>query len=276
MHHYLPQFWEAITFLVYPIASFSCALVCLIVSFYWINLMKRKIENKHINPLMEPIPRKFLLNFISLSLKLCIVVCIANTLGIKSVSIVALLGSLSISISLALQGGLSNFAGGFSLLFFQPFKVGDTIEVEGMSGEVEQITLYFTSIITDQRKSVLIPNNLLINKIVTNKTLQGTIRIDIKVNVSEATNLTFVRSMLLAAITNTKGVLANPAPCVNILNMLDGDIQLICQAYCLSQEDESVGFACTENIHKALKINAIDAPVPHKVLIASPLTRFPH
>lgn len=271
MNLYLPQFWEGISFLVYPTASYLLALVCLLVSFYWIKLIKRKLEKAIIIQQIEPSLRQFFISLISFGLKLCVFVSIASMLGIQTSSFVAIFGSLSVAISLALQGGLSNLAGGLSLLFFQPFKVGDGIELDGVSGDVEEISLYFTKIITDQKKIILIPNSLLANKIVTNESLQGAMRLDIKVNVAEITNLAEARNLLLATITNTKGVLEQPAPAVNILNLLDGDMQLICYIYCKPQEDNEVYFACAENIQKALQINRIDSPISHRVLIGSPL-----
>lgn len=267
MNPYLSQFWERISVLAYPIASYLLALVCLLISFYWIKLINRKLEKSLISQQIEPSLSKFFLSLVSFGLKLSVILCIAGMLGIKTASFLAIFGSLSIAIGLALQGGLSNFAGGISLLFFQPFKVGDSIEIDGLSGDVEEISLYFTSIRTDQQKIILIPNSLLANKIVTNETLQGTIRLDIKVNVAENTQLPETRKMLLATIANTKGVLTQPAPSVNVLNLLDGDIQLVCHVYCIPQEDDYVYFACAENIQKALQLNRIESPIPQRIFV---------
>ncbi len=119
---------------------------------------------------VEPSLRSFVESTISIGLKALILLSVASMVGIQTTSFVAVLGAASLAVGLSLQGSLSNLAGGFLILFFKPFKVGDRVEAQGQKGTVERIELFTTLMRTDDDKIAIIPNGLLSNSVIVNVT----------------------------------------------------------------------------------------------------------
>jgi small conductance mechanosensitive channel len=121
---------------------------------------------KHVDPSL----RSFVESMISIGLKALILISVASMVGIQTTSFVAVIGAASLAVGLSLQGSLSNLAGGFLILFFKPFRVGDRIEAQNQKGTVERIELFTTLMRTDEDKIAIIPNGLLSNSVIVNVT----------------------------------------------------------------------------------------------------------
>ncbi|HQQ95182.1 MAG TPA: mechanosensitive ion channel, partial [Bacteroidia bacterium] len=117
--------------------------------------------------------RGFLRSLISIGLKIVLIVTVAGMIGIGTTSFVTILGAAGLAVGLALQGSLSNFAGGVLILIFKPFKVGDTIEASGQSGEVTEIQIFNTILLTADHRTVILPNGPLSNGTIVNISRQG-------------------------------------------------------------------------------------------------------
>src|SRR5574343_1101363 len=141
--------------------------------------------------------RTFLRSLISIGLKIILIVTVAGMLGIGTASFVTILGAAGLAVGLALQGSLSNFAGGVLILIFKPYKVGDTIEAQGQTGEVKEIQIFNTLVLTADHKTVILPNGALSNGTIVNYTRHGNIRVDIPVSVSSENDIMKVQAILL-------------------------------------------------------------------------------
>lgn len=150
------------------VAKILLAIVFLIIGFWIINRIMKTLYAFFDRRRLDSTLRSFLKNFISISLKILLVLVVLNFLGIKTTSVVALVGAAGLAIGLALQGTLANFAGGVMILLFKPFRIGDFIEAQGKKGIVTEIQMFTTILTADGGKKIIVPNSMLSNGIIEN------------------------------------------------------------------------------------------------------------
>src|SRR4051812_20556651 len=160
------------------------ALAVLILGMWLINRIARLAEKAMQKRHMEVSLCTFLKSLISIGLKIILIVTVAGMLGIGTASFVTILGAAGLAVGLALQGSLSNFAGGVLILIFKPFRVGDSIEAQGQTGEVREIQIFNTILLTGENRTVILPNGPLSNGTIVNNTRHGNIRLELNVAVS--------------------------------------------------------------------------------------------
>ena len=179
-----------------------------------------KIINKLVGRFMNVLEKrevditisKFLKSLITVSLKVILVLPVLGYWGIQLSGIAALVASAGVAIGLALQGSLSNFAGGFIILFIRPFKVGDYIETSTYGGVVEQIGLFYTQLVTFDNKQILIPNGSLSNGSLINYSAKSTRRVDLIFSVGYENDIHHVKDILTKIVENHKLILKDPKP----------------------------------------------------------------
>ena len=159
---------------------------------------------------------KFLKSLITVSLKVILVLPVLGYWGIQLSGIAALVASAGVAIGLALQGSLSNFAGGFIILFIRPFKVGDYIETSTYGGVVEQIGLFYTQLATFDNKQILIPNGSLSNGSLINYSAKPTRRVDLIFSVGYENDIHHVKDILTKIVENHKLILKDPKPFIGV------------------------------------------------------------
>jgi small conductance mechanosensitive channel len=144
---------------------------------------------------------------IKIALYLALVLGIAMQFGLKESSVAALVASAGVAIGLALQGGLSNFAGGFLILLFQPFRIGDYIVTQGEEGTVKKIEILYTTLSTPDNRRVIVPNGNLANNIIVNATDADKRRLDIRIGISYEDNIQTAKAVLERLIAESEDVL---------------------------------------------------------------------
>lgn len=146
------------------------ASVLLLIGFWLINrLLKIAERGLHLKN-FDVTFKKFIRNLLNFGLKTVLIISILNFAGFRTTSVIALLGAAGLAIGLALQGTLTNFAGGVLLLLFKPFKIGDIIEAQGKKGVVSEVQIFTTVVVTDDNRIIIIPNSMLSNGIIENHT----------------------------------------------------------------------------------------------------------
>ncbi|PWT97033.1 MAG: hypothetical protein C5B52_14515 [Bacteroidetes bacterium] len=156
--------WESLLF-SYAV-KIVIAVVLLIIGFWIINRILRVFNSFFTRRHIDNTLKNFLRNFVNVLIKALFVLFVLNVVGIETTSLLTVIGAASLAIGLALQGTLTNFAGGVIILLFRPFKVGDRIEAQTKKGVVQEIQIFNTVILTPENKTVLIPNSLLSNGII--------------------------------------------------------------------------------------------------------------
>lgn len=241
------------------------AVLMLVIGLWIIKLIVRAVDTKILGKTIDPTIHRFVVSLIDVMLKVMLILSVASTLGLETTSFLAILTSASLAIGLALQGGLANFAGGVLILIFKPFKVGDKINAQGFVGDVTEISIFVTKLITDDQKTIIIPNGPLANGSITNLSEQGKLRVDIKFNVTRQQDLAQTREIIIQALLNTEGVLSDPPPTVGVIELGDGWTKLVAMPFCLPKNFDNVFQLGQENIRYALNVAEIEHPIPQQI-----------
>ena len=208
----------------------------------------------------------FISSLANIILKILLVVSVASMIGSETTSFVAAIGAAGLAIGLALQGSLANFAGGVLILLFRPFRLGDWIEAQGVSGTVDSIQIFHTVLRTGDNKTVILPNGSLSNGIITNTNRQPTRKVVFDVGVDYEADLQVARKVLLD-LANDPRVLQEPgAPQAVISALGDSSITVSLRAWVKTADYWDVMFMLNEHARDRLKAEGIDIPFPQRVI----------
>ncbi|MEO0045170.1 MAG: Small-conductance mechanosensitive channel [Bacteroidota bacterium] len=202
------------------------ALIILFVGLYAIRIMNRLVRKIMVKRELDPTLSKFLADSLLWALRILLFVTFISKLGIETSSFVAILGAAGLAIGLSLQGSLSNFAGGMLIILFKPFRVGDTIEAQGVIGTVLEIQIFVTKLITGNNQTIFVPNGILSNGVIINYSMQGNRRADLVFSLSYDTNIKNAKDIVMQVMQDHPKVLKNPAPTVAVKNLTDSAIIL--------------------------------------------------
>ncbi len=211
--------------------------------------------------------QKFLLDLISWALKIFLIILVISRLGVDVTTFAAVIAAAGLAVGLALQGSLSNFAGGVLIMIFKPYKIGDTIEAQGVIGTVKQIEIFTTKIITPGNKLAIIPNGAMANGNIVNFTAEGMMRVDLTIGIGYDEDIKKAKEVLLQVLVTNPQVLKDPSPSVNVSNLGDSSVDLAVRPYCTPENYWSVYFDTLENCKIALDNAGIEIPYPHSVEI---------
>lgn len=204
----------------------------------------------------------FIMNAVRVVGYLLIALIIVSTLGFNSSSFVAVLASMGLAIGMALSGTLQNFAGGVMILVLRPYRVGDYIEAQGVSGTVASISLFNTVIHTTDKKTIYIPNNAISTSIINNYSTSTTRRCSWKVSVSYGDNYDAIRDAMYEIIRRDGRALTTPAPYVRIDALADSAVVVEARAWVLNSEYWDFYDAITEAFYKELPQHGANFPFP--------------
>lgn len=211
--------------------------------------------------------QRFLANLVSWGLKILLFLVILGQLGIETTSFAAVIAAAGLAVGLALQGSLSNFAGGVLIMIFKPFKIGDFIEAQGETGTVKEIDIFTTKLTTPDNKRVIIPNGTLSNGNITNYTQEDIRRVDLVAGVSYDADIKQTKDILMNILTDNPLVLKDPAPTVNVVELADSSVNFNVRPWCKNEDYWTVYFNTTENMKLELDKAGIEIPYPHRVEI---------
>ena len=191
-----------------------------------------------------------------------VVLAALGQLGIQTTSFIAILGAAGLAIGLALQGSLANFAAGFLMIMFRPFKAGDFIEGAGVAGVVEKIEMFTTTLRTPDNKTIIIPNGNLANGNIVNYSAQETRRVDLTVGASYDADIKHVRQVLDGIIAADDRVLADPAPMVAVGELADNSVNFVVRVWVKSGDYWGVHFDMNEAVKLRFDEEGIGIPYP--------------
>lgn len=227
------------------------ALILLFVGIWairFINKIARGIMTKRE---IEPTLIEFLSDIIFWGLRIVLFIAVITKLGVESSSFVAILGAAGLAVGLSLQGSLSNFAGGMLIILFKPFKLGDSIEAQGVSGLVIDIQIFVTKLLTANNQVIFIPNGALSNGVITNFSQQVNRRTDLTFSLSYDTNIKQAREIILDVMKKNPHVLDHPEPSVSVRDFSDTAIHLAIKAWSKNENFSQVSSDILENCKAA-------------------------
>ena len=209
--------------------------------------------------------QSFISSLANIVLKVLLFVSVASMIGVETTSFVAAIGAAGLAIGLALQGSLANFAGGVLILLFRPFRIGDFITAQGISGTVDSIQIFHTILRTGDNQTVIMPNGNLSNGIITNANRQATRKVVFDVGVDFQANLQDAREVLLEMARDPR-VLADPAPAVVVAALGAHSITMSLRVWVNTADYGNVLFLFNELVRDRLKAAGIDIPFPQHVV----------
>ncbi|MEX0315754.1 MAG: mechanosensitive ion channel family protein [Allomuricauda sp.] len=211
--------------------------------------------------------QKFLLNLISWALKVFLIIIVISRLGVDVTTFAAVIAAAGLAIGLALQGSLSNFAGGVLIMIFKPYRIGDLIEAQGVLGVVKEIEIFTTKLTTPENKLAIVPNGAMANGNIVNYSAEGKIRVDTVIGVGYGEDIKKTKEVLMNVLTSNPQVLTDPAPSVNVMELADSSVNFAVRPFCRPEDYWDVYFATYENCKLALDNAGIEIPYPHQVEI---------
>lgn len=208
--------------------------------------------------------RQFLRSMVKAALYMVLIFMILTLFGVTTASVVAVLGSAGLTLGLALQGSLSNFAGGVIILIVKPFKVGDYIieDTNKNEGTVEEISLFYTRLATWDNQQVLIPNGVLANSSMTNVTSTDKRRIDLLIGVSYEADIRKTKEVLQEVIQGESACLLEEETRVFVSELADSCVTMGIRVWVKTEDYWDVKWRLTENIKYALDEHGIEIPYP--------------
>lgn len=236
------------------------AIVLLVLSFMIINAITKSIYKRLQKRNADVTLSRVGTNALRIMLKILVLVCLIGYLGIETASISAVIASIGVGISLAVQGTLSNFAGGVIIIIMRPFKIGDYITSNGVEGTVEDIKLFYTHIVTNDNKAVVIPNGALANNVIVNASAKDTRRVDLVMQVAYGSDIMLVKELIKKVCGENELVFKEPAPFVELSNMNESSLDFTVRVWCNRPDYWTVNFALIENIKKSFDENGIEVP----------------
>ena len=261
---YIEKLWTLILDFTPQILT---ALAILIVGLFLIRIVTKVSRKMMTKSGVDLSLQKFLSNLISWILKILLFIVVISKLGVETTSFAAILAAAGLAVGLALQGSLSNFAGGVLIMIFKPIKVGDLIEAQGELGVVKEIEIFTTKLTGLSNKEIIIPNGSLSNGNIVNYTTEGTRRVDLTFGVGYDSDIKKTKDVLLHVLTSHPMVLQDPAPTVNVSELADSSINFAVRPWCNTEDYWTVYFDVTENTKEALDAARIEIPYPHQVEI---------
>lgn len=216
---------------------------------------------------VDPSLQSFLSSFVSIMLKILLLLTVFGMMGVNLTAFGAILAGLAVGVGAALNGTLGNFAGGVMMLLFKPFKVGDLIEAQGHVGNVKELGIFNTFLLTPENKTVILANGAVSTGTIVNYTTHGNLRVDLSMTIDPAVKIEDARRVAIAAMKAMPEVLDQPAPEVSVLKVGDGMTTLAIRPYTTQQDYWTVYFGAQEAVKNAFDANGINAPIPHRVII---------
>ena len=192
------------------------AIVILLVGLWLIKKMTAATKNGMVRSGIDVDLLPFMISMLNILMKIFLILGVANIVGIETTSFVAILASAAFAVGLALQGTLSNFAAGVMILIFKPYRVGDFIEVQTISGRVKEIQIFSTILITGYEKIIIVPNSNAINGIIGNLTHHKVIKTNIQVPIRYGTDFNQIKEIISEILRGLPQILEEPAADIEI------------------------------------------------------------
>lgn len=240
------------------------AALTLIIGFQIVKIISNLLRKSLSKRDMEATVRNFLVGLVNIALKAAVVISVASIIGIKTTSFVAVLGAAGLAVGLALQGSLSNFAGGVLILIFRPFKVGDFIEAQGFAGVVKDIQIFNTIMKTGDNKTIIIPNGGLANASVVNYSVEPQRRVDMVFGIGYNDDIQKAKDTLNQLIAADERILKDPAPFLAVSELADSSVNFVMRVWVQAPNYWGVFFDMQEKVKLTFDKENISIPYPQQ------------
>ena len=253
---------QVITFCVDAGKSILLAAVIFIAGRFIISVINRLVAQMMEHRKIDATIQSFLRSFINILLTILLLISVVSALGVNTTSFAALLASAGVAVGMALSGNLQNLAGGLIILLFKPYKVGDYVDAQGVSGTVKEIQIFHTVLTTPDNKIIYVPNGSLSSGSVTNYSLSQLRRVDWTVGVEYGTEIEKVRQTVLDLIKKDSRILTDPTPFIALSALADSSVNITIRVWVKNEDYWGVFFDMNQNIYEVFNREGISFPFP--------------
>lgn len=239
------------------------ALLVLFVGMQIVKFARKVLKKTLAKAHVEQGVIQFIDSFAKIAMYVLLVLLIASYFGVDAASIIAVVGSAGVAVGLALQGSLSNLAGGVLILVLKPFAVGDyIIDSAGNEGTVDEIQIFFTRLRTSDNKVIILPNGILANNSIVNVTTSKIRRCDIIVGISYASDIKTAKAVLMNILDRDEAILADYEKVVYVDALAESSVNLGVRCWFANDDFWTGKWRLTENIKYALDEADVQIPFP--------------
>ena len=250
--------WDSLVGICIDIAiKLIVAALVLVVGRFIIKAVMRKMRKSKVLAKSEATAKKFLEAFVNIALNVSLIVLVVAILGVPMASIVAVIGSVGVAISLAVQGTLSNLASGIMMLVFRPFKLDDYIESGDYSGTVTDMGVFYTTLTAPDNRTIVVPNSSLTSATLVNYSTKDTRRLDIPVNIEYGSDINRIREVANNVIARHGEILTDIAPVVKVTELRDSSLCVTVRVWCGRNDFWPLKFALNEELIDEFTKNGI-------------------
>lgn len=243
----------------------TLAVITLLIGWWLISRLTSSIESMLAARKVDRALSSFISSLVSIVLRILLLISVASMIGVETTSFIAMIGAAGLAIGLALQGSLANFAGGVLIMLFRPFRAGDWIEAQGVSGSVDSIQIFHTTLKTGDNKVVIVPNGSLSNGHITNYSREPRRRADINIGIDYSSDIKRAREVLLD-IAKDPRVQLDPAPVVFVTGLGESAVNISLRVWVATGDFWPVTFEFTELAKERLTEAGIGIPFPQRVV----------
>ena len=243
----------------------TLAVITLLIGWWLISRLMSSIESMLAARKVDRALSSFISSLVSIVLRILLLISVASMIGVETTSFIAMIGAAGLAIGLALQGSLANFAGGVLIMLFRPFRAGDWIEAQGVSGSVDSIQIFHTTLKTADNKVVIVPNGALSNGHITNYSREPRRRADINIGIDYSSDIKRAREVLLD-IAKDPRVQLDPAPVVFVTGLGESAVNISLRVWVATGDFWPVTFEFTELAKERLTEAGIGIPFPQRVV----------
>lgn len=250
------------------VINVALAALILIIGFMIAGSVARTIRKiPERNPKLDITLANFFASMAKYAILAVVIIAVLTRFGVETTSLVAALGAVTLAIGLALQGTLSNVAAGVMIVFFRPYKIGDFVEVAGVSGSIRDITLFYTELNTPDNKQITVPNGQAWGGVITNYSAYPTRRCDFTFSAGYDDDIEKVIGVLRATFEADTRVLKDPELFVEVAAHGASSVDYVVRAWCQAGDYWGLHFDMNKAVKLAFDANAIEIPYPHQVEI---------
>lgn len=224
------------------------------------NIVRRLIRRANVDEIIV----SFVGSLVYVALLAFVVIAALGQLGIHTTSFIAILGAAGLAIGLALQGSLANFAAGFLMIIFRPFRVGDYIEGGGTAGTVEEIQIFTTTLKTPDNKAVIVPNAKMTGDNIINWSAKGTRRVDMVFGIGYGDDIDKAKKIIADLLDQDDRILKDPPYQIALSELGDSSVNFVVRPWVKSEHYWGVYFDTMEKVKKAFDANQITIPFPQR------------
>lgn len=238
------------------------AVLVFIVGRFLISMLNKFIRRLMDKRKVDISIKTFVKSLVNILLTILLIISVVGALGVETTSFAALLASAGVAVGMALSGNLQNFAGGLIVLLFKPYKVGDWIESQGVSGTVKEIQIFHTILTTGDNKTIYVPNGAMSSGVVTNYNTQTTRRVEWIIGIDYGEDYEKVRQIVSDILAADKRILNDPAPFVALHALDASSVNVIARVWVNSSDYWGVYFDVNKTVYETFNKKGINFPFP--------------